>query len=685
MNNLACQLQPDDYQTLSQLRDDVRGEVQHLLDIFAGALNATNRKKYFHEVAENRRGFTCKSLIRKFYAWMNAGCDWHVLIDKAREQSGSIELPEEFVEHWKGLCERNQRKCRPAYVKLCHAWRTGESIPGYGTWREWFRKEYDAMPPDVCSAPIIPKGWSYRNLMRFRPSKVELKAARIGRSAARSLAPLVFTTRVGSAVGKFIVFDDLEHDNKVNFLGVNRAAMTPLELAAMDLFSGSKFAYGVKPMMENDEGVKQKIKGREMRFLLASVLTQTGYRQDGTTLLVEYATAAIQTEVEKFLYDCTGGAITVQRGGIEKAAAFAGMYGSRGKGNFRLKAALESSHNLAHNLLADLPGQKGANARLNGPEEMHGRERHNDALLNAMVALPPERAALLKLPFLNFHEFTKILAQIYDLIDMRTEHDLEGWEEAGLIAHEFRLAETHPWNSVQAILALPPAQRQAADAILSMPGLTRTRKLSPREVFNQGKDKLVKLPTYCVPGILGDDLAVERKLGDNGLFEFEDRELCTDELRYLGKVTRPDGREEYLKDDETYLTFVNPFDLSQLFVVGSKKQFIGVCPRWEKVSRADTDALHRAMGAAAKQLAERLAPVAKRGKEITMRRLADTQHNLNVLEGKPITAEEKAAAKEERDRLKKEKGTMDDLLLPASIPMPSEPPAQADDGLDSLL
>ena len=683
MNDLACQLQPDDYQTLSQLRDDVRGEIQHLLDIFAGALNATNRKKYFHEVAENRRGFTCKSLIRKFYAWMNAGCDWHVLIDKAREQSGSIELPAEFVEHWKSLCERNQRKCRPAYVKLCHAWRTGESIPGYGTWREWFRKEYDAMPPDVSSAPVLPKGWSYRNLMRFRPSKVELKAARIGRSAARSLAPLVFTTRVGLEVGQFLVFDDKQHDVKVNFLGINRAAMTPLELACMDVFSGSRFIFGVKPMMEGDDGKKLHLKGRDMRFLLAATLTQYGYRQAGTTLLVEHGTAAIEEIVEKFLYDCSGGAITCQRSGIEGAATFAGMYGGRSKGNFRLKAALESSWNLDHNMLADLPGQKGANARLNGPEEMHGREKHNDALINAMAALPPERAALLRMPFLHFAEFQKILFQIYDLIDSRTDHDLEGWEEAGLIAHEFRLAENQPWHNVKTILALPAVQRQATEAIMSIPGLSRTRKLSPREVFAQGRGKLVKLPSYCVPGILGDDLAVERKLGDNGLFEFQDRELCIDELRYLGKVIRPDGREEYLKDGETYLTFVNPFDLSQLFVVGSKKQFIGVCPRWNKVSRADTDALHRAMGAAAKELNERLVPVAKRGKEITERRLADTRHNLNVLEGKPITAEEKAAAKEERDRRKKETGEMDDLLIAESATVKTD--GDNLDDIDSVL
>ena len=45
-----------------------------------------------------------------------------------------------------------------------------------------------------------------------------------------------------------------------------------------------------------------------------------------------------------------------------KAAAYTGAYAGRGKGNFRFKAALESSGNRIHNDLADqalIPGQTG--------------------------------------------------------------------------------------------------------------------------------------------------------------------------------------------------------------------------------------------------------------------------------------------------------------------------------------
>jgi hypothetical protein len=95
-------------------------------------------------------------------------------------------------------------------------------------------------------------------------------------------------------------------------------------------------------------------------------------------------------ESSSLLAIASGGAIKVERGGMQGAAAHAGQYAGRSKGNFRIKAALESLGNLIHNEMAFLPGQTGKD-RQHAPEQLHGLLKHNDALL--LGALADFRAA----------------------------------------------------------------------------------------------------------------------------------------------------------------------------------------------------------------------------------------------------------------------------------------------------
>ncbi|MDZ7317473.1 MAG: hypothetical protein ONB24_15280 [candidate division KSB1 bacterium] len=563
------------------------------------------------------RGYSAKSLLRKYYAYLAANGDWRALIDRATVRQRTPALADEFIEFWRSLCEKNQRKCKPAYRELIRRYLAGEAIPG--------------LCPADGPRQDLPAGLSYANLMRYAPSRFELVARRQGRGAAAAFRPLTYTTRVGLKVGQYYIFDDLEHDVKVNVLGINRSAMRPLELACLDLFSGCKIAWGVKPTLENDDGTKQKLKEREMRFLLAHVLVNIGYRLDGTVLMVEHGTAAIRESIERLLFDLSNGAIRVHRGGIEGAAAFAGAYCGRPKGNFRIKAALESLHNLVHNELAALPGQTGK-SRDSAPEELFGRERHNDRLLAALATLPPEAADQLRLPFLPFSMFVQILDRVYRLINNRIDHELEGFEEAGLIEQEYRLAPNTPWLPMRNLLLASPEERKAIETVIKKPGYVRSRKLSPAEVWNRGCEDLARLPPYAAPSLIGEDLAVERRLGHNHLFEFEDRELGPGVHRFEGRVTTPDGRVEYLKPGDTYLCFVNPFEAERrLYVCGPKLNFIGSAEPWNKVCRSDLQALHRAMGRAAAYETELLVPLARRGAEITRKRLEDARHNAQVM------------------------------------------------------
>jgi hypothetical protein len=460
--------------------------------------------------------------------------------------------------------------------------------------------------------------------------------------------PLVVTTRVGLSCGEFYLFDDLWHDLKVNFLGVNRAALRPLELCCLDLFSGCKIAWGCKAMVETDDGGRQTISEKNMRFLLAHILYNIGYRREGTTLVVEHGTAAIREKMEENILRLTGGAVTVSRSGIQGSPALLGWYKGRGKGNFRFKGALESHHNLVHNVTQCLPGQIGKD-RDHAPEDLHGRDQGNALLVKAIERLPAERRDLLRWPYLQFQQFVEILSEIYRYINGRTEHRLEGFLEAGLTVQEFRLLpDSKHWLPASHVEKLPDQSRAAVMALAERPGMSRCRMMSPTEVW-QRRSALVKIGAWGLPDIIGADLAVERRVKENGCFEFEDREICPGRLRYLARAMNAQGHEILLKDGETYQTFCNPFDLRELVVCDAKGGFLGVCKRLENTCRNDLEGLKRAMGAAAHAEKVRLDPYRARHAGEVEAKQADEEHNALVLAGAAMLPAEKR-----RERIEQE-------------------------------
>lgn len=624
----------------SRLPQEVRDDVRRLLHAFLCIHDADNKLtacKVQATTFQGRRGFSWNSLYRKYYEYVSSW-DWRTVMDKAKagpqywQTEEPAALPTDFLEHWRGLASGNQRKCRPAYrslIRQWEAWRAGDrkkAIPGY-----------DKCPP-AEPATGRPRGWEYSNLMRHRPTRFELLAHRQGRSAAADARPLVFTTRAGLSVGEYYLFDDFWHDLKVVQLGQRRAQRL-LQFHALDLFSACNFARGYKPIVEDAmTGAMERLKEAEMVFLVAHVLGTFGYREQGTVLVVEHGTAAIRPDLEAKIADLTGGAVRVERSGMEGAAAFAGMYAGRSKGNYRFKAALESMGNLIHNETADvrlIPGQTGSNSRLNAPEELHGRDRHMDALLRAIVALPADRAALLRLPFLEFRQAVWVMDEIHDRINGRIDHELEGWQEAGLLTSEWRISPDQPWLPMSRLLSLPQEQRVAMEHYVgAQQDLTRARRLSPQEVWDRGRRALTKLPPHKTAMLLYE---LSGKSGEctvrDSLIEFEDKDLSPSPLRYRAAARLPARPEEPLQEGEKFRPVINPLNLDELHLFDARGGYVGACPRWKSPTRSDTEALQRQMGQAAKIERELLEPVARRGADITRQRIEDARHNAEVLKG----------------------------------------------------
>ena len=339
-----------------------------------------------------------------------------------------------------------------------------------------------------------------------------------------------------------------------------------------------------------------------MRFLLAALFSVHGYRPEGTVLVGERGTAVVREDIQQVLSDATDGAIRFEASSMRDTPAFPGWYKARGGGNPRFKAALESTFNLSHNAMAMLAGQVGSNERVNAPEELHGREDADKALVKAMhgLQLSPEQALMIRAPFLSYSEAERIIHALYTWLDGRTHHSLEGWEQAGLVTGEIRVDPRRDvWTPLYAVAAETQEQQVAMTALMQLPGCYRLRKLSPAEVWERDAGGLVRLPPHVLPALIGRDLAQERKVNDHGSFLFQDAAIAPEPLRYVGIAVNPRRQEIMLREGETYLTFCNPFDLRYLLVCDSRLGYIGRCERVEGVCRADQDRLTEAMGQAA--------------------------------------------------------------------------------------
>jgi len=168
-----------------------------------------------------RMGVSIKTARRKYDAWRQ-NRHWLALVNRAKvpEDRG---LDREFIAYWQGLCKQNGRKCLPAYREFVRQFKAGEQIPGIDV--------------TVCRQKL-PPGYSYDNLMRFRPSDFELKAARVGRSASAEFRPKVSLSRRDLAVGRAFMFDDMWHDFEICKIG-QRA---PRRLLRMICSAAASFA-----------------------------------------------------------------------------------------------------------------------------------------------------------------------------------------------------------------------------------------------------------------------------------------------------------------------------------------------------------------------------------------------------------------------------------------------------------
>lgn len=545
---------------------------------------------------------------------------------------GATALPAAFVEHWKALQERYQRKTAPAMRELYRQWSERYPIPGYTAHPGW---------------PELPRGWDKRNLYRYQPSKLELTALRhgLGRAAMKH-GPKIRNTRVGLHHLQIVTADDVKLDMK-SHIATRRQTVTQQQIGFLDVRSANRFFWGTMPSLKRDDGTRSNVNESHMRFAFCGQLLQHGMSRRGTTYLLEHGTATLRDRVIDILNRYYGpqksaliqsGVFKVEFSGmVGKTQAICGMGdGKGGGGNPFFKTWIESLHNLMHNELAALPAATGHDR--DEPEFLGVIERENEQIFKLAQSLQPEFAALLKFPTLEYYsQLVPAVNHILERINARTDHNLEGWTESGFLTRAYRLtADSQEWKTDGDLMALPAPVR---DAYLHMSSIDKRcflpRKLSPAEVFGSGAaaGEVIRPPQSVIAEILYEDLARPATVRDF-VFTVQDIEIAPEPMHFESRVTLPDGREEELRDRETYDVVLSPFDTSRLYVFSgsrSRGAFLGTAKRDERIQNRDREAAERAWGRNNKRFAEALQGTRNRNAGRTREAAERRGHNADVV------------------------------------------------------
>ena len=654
----AVKFSDADLQAMARLPRPVCEDVLRWHRLFAPLLPANGAKRTKNITAKladlaRQTGVPLVTVRRYYYRLLKEG--WRGLVNQSKagpawqqHRGGKpptlAERPA-FVDFWRRIMQQYQgrdetgKAAHGALQRRLAAWEVGDEkarIPGY-----------DA-PPAREPFTGLPAGWSYENLMRpqHKLPDDEAAAAKYGRGALAKFRLPVLSTRYGLKIGQVVVFDDQEVDVRTNFLGVARQSFRPLCFDAQDYLSAAQPLHGFKPVLVDDAtGKNRTLSEKDFRWFVVAYLGRVGYRPDtGTTLIVERGTAAIRPDFEARILHVTAGLVTVSRGGITGAPTFAGMFEGTSRGNFRFKATLEVARVRLRNEMAALPGSVGKD-RNHAPEGDFGLDRYNQKLLNAAVALPPELAARLQYPILNWHEFVAVAREIHRLIDARTEHDLEGWERCEFIRHEYRLSlASQEWIEAKAGFgAMDVPQRAAMRArIEATPGLWRTRKLAPQEVWDAGKGELVTVPDHALAMLLeADDARHGERCESNRLFILKDRTIDAEPLHFDASALI---RQGLVRPGERYSVYLNPFDAARLIVCDGALRYLGTAPLWDRIPRLDRGEASRRLAHIRQDQSACLDHLARRGADQTRRMLGMREGNAALVAGRTPSTDARAAA-----------------------------------------
>jgi hypothetical protein len=646
---MQLKLHPEELPQLSNLKSEHQREVIQWLEAIKELENAPRGSigRVMNSICV-RLNVTPGTVYRKIEAFAESGING--LINKAKcPESGQ---PAAFKAWVESLHLRNQRDSSGQAVQriVIDQWslwrRSGDpqyALPGYTT-------------PPPATAKGYPAGFSIKSILRLRPCAHNLRLTRQGSKAASAFLPSILKTRVGLRFGQVIFFDDQDYDQKIVAPGLSQKAMRPQGFNALDYLSGSFIDYVIRSRyLDADTETVKSLNQRDFVWFVIHVLTTVGYRNDddGSVFVFEHGTASgysndkLETAngISKFdeaLAFVTGGKLRVERSGLFNQPAFAGMlFRPQSSGNFRFKSPIESMFNLVRNESSMLLGQIGLNARSHGPEESYGLDLYTSQLLKAYQALSPDRQEMMRWPIHTLAQFGQLYANIYETINARTDHALEGWEACGHVVPLIRLApcDDAPWMTPAQLAKLPARTQELALSLLEAPGYTKPHRLSPRQVADIHRGELTKLPKSAVPLLIPRQWAREVAVKSDRTISIQDQLAGPEPFSYICRIITQHGAE-MLRPGLKLLARFNPADPSELCISDEHDRYIGHLTATSRVHFLDHDTMLARLGERSAIKADLEAPVRAAMATTMETRMEMKAHNDRLITGAPVTESE---------------------------------------------
>jgi hypothetical protein len=648
----------DNYDVFTRLKPKVRNKITHRLD-------------WILKISAAVRGDKCK-IIAKAAAELKVSIPTVNRFVRSYESAGWQALSDQRGKHNKPLPEAFKAFVRQLHLQ-CQRATTGREVHRMliERWRLWQRAGDDkhAIPgyetPPLAGPKGYPAGWSEDNVLRMRPDEYALSIARQGSKSAAGFLPSIMKTRVGVKFGQVVFFDDQDYDVKVAARGLSQRALRPQGFNCLDYLSGNFMHYAIRlRWWDTDKEAYRTLTQADFTWFVISYLQKHGYRRDshGTTFVFEHGTATgynnrtLSTfggysNFDEALAGVSYGCIRVERSGLFNQPAFAGLlFRPQSSGNPNFKAPLESMFNLVRNRMAALPGAVGRNRDLK-PAEQYGEDLYTGQMLKLWEKLDERHQKLIRFPLLTAEEFGEVAGKVYEAINARTDHGLEGWEKCGFVAPQFRFTpdDRSPWISRDEAAALPDDIRAVLLAKAETPGHVRPWKLAPADVAGQCAGELTKLPDHVIPLLIPTQWARPATVKSDRTISIKDQLLGPEAFTYVCRFEEGNGFR-VLSPGTKLLCYLNPYAPERLVICTEDGAFIGTLHEKSRADWLDQDAILEQLKERSELKADLDTGVRPHLEGLMRDRAEMKRNNERLANGKPMLPEEIAAARAESAR-----------------------------------
>jgi hypothetical protein len=303
---------------------------------------------------------TLKTLTRLWYAWEKSGRKCTSLLPSYAPNKPHI-IPDLLANEIQRLASNNNggrdkhqngMEAAQIYKRLISLWKSGGSLPGIGTWQDWWAIAHPALalpnhPPDFP--------WSYKTITRKMPPKAISRMGNLGTAAALKHLPSIDRDYSKLRKCELYTLDDV----RLDFVCLDELSGRVVEMMAylmMEVSSRSIPAFLVKPV--------DAIRAEDVDELIAATLQADGYGLGvgyTTHIWFERGTVACSEAAQKVLEAFSDGALKIHRTSMDGGVRWIGAPADKSSGHSAGKAVIESFNRNLHRRLGHQPGQRGNN------------------------------------------------------------------------------------------------------------------------------------------------------------------------------------------------------------------------------------------------------------------------------------------------------------------------------------